>query len=214
MPSTSQPSNPHPKSDNPGVAECDPFAAAAPIGAPADLPGVGERRGEQQHLRTAHLPLIRVPSSVTEVNSPSVATETALVSSRSNVLSSSGLGGGGFVTAYMPPFGSSSGKTGRQRRVSDASQAATPSLQAVLSLAAKVRPSVHVPAVLKTGQVCRTRVQPKARVKAGKGPRDGCLPATGKGTTVGDKGSVRQSNHMETPSCPRRYRFRTGLAVF
>ncbi|KAL3156024.1 hypothetical protein ABBQ32_013012 [Trebouxia sp. C0010 RCD-2024] len=204
MPSTSQQPNSHPKRDKSDLSECSPFAAASPSGTHDDLPGVSQQCGEQRRLTTAHLPLIRVPSSLNEAHPSTSASGTAMASSRSTGVSSSGSAGAVYVTPYMPPFGSISGKTGRQRRVSDASQAASPSLQAVLSLAAKVPPSGHASAVLKTGQVCRMRVQPKARVKAGLGSRDKCVPSTGKGKTMGDKGLLRQSSHTEAPPCLHR----------
>ncbi|KAL3145811.1 hypothetical protein ABBQ38_015187 [Trebouxia sp. C0009 RCD-2024] len=206
MPSTSQQTNSHPNRDTSHPSECSPFAAAAPSGTHDDLPGVSQQYGEQQRLTTAHLPLIRVPSSLSEVHPSATASGTAMVSSRSTGVSSSGPGGSAYVTPYMPPFGSSCGKTGRQRRVLDVSDAASPSLQAVLSFAAKVRPLGHASAMPMTGQVCRMRVQPKARVKAGLGSRDWCQPSTSKGKTMGDKPLVRQSSHLEAPPCPQRYR--------
>lgn len=213
MPSTSQQPNSHPKRDKSDLSECSPFAAASPSGTHDDLPGVSQQCGEQRRLTTAHLPLIRVPSSLNEAHPSTSASGTAMASSRSTGVSSSGSAGAVYVTPYMPPFGSISGKTGRQRRVSDASQAASPSLQAVLSLAAKVPPSGHASAVLKTGQVCRMRVQPKARVKAGLGSRDKCVPSTGKGKTMGDKGLLRQSSHTEAPPCLHRYRVFTATEL-
>ena len=183
------------------------FGTAAHADTYGALPTVSEHCSEE-HLRDAHLPLIRVPSSLSELNSSPTASGTALVSSRSSAASTSGSGGGAYVTPYMPPFGSSS-KTGRQRRTSDVSQAATPSLQTVLSLAAKVRSPLHASAVDKGGQArgrgrARSSVSVAARVKAGQGVRSMCRSSSGK--AIGDTGLMSQSSHAKVSPSPQRYR--------
>lgn len=211
MPATTQPSTSYLNRDKSDASECSPFAASVPTSRHDALPSVLDSR---QHLEAAQLPLIRVPSSLREVQSPTAASGTALASSRSTGGGhSNGPGGAACVIPYMPSFGSSSSR-GRQRRVSDVSQAASSSLQTVLSLAAKVHSPAHASATLKPGQASRARVQPivaTARGKAGQGLRDRRLSYTGKGKTMGGQGLMRQGSHTEAPSS-RRYSFAMGLA--
>ena len=186
-------------------ADCSHLATADHANKYDALSNVSEHSSEE-HLTDAHLPLIRVPSSLSELNSSPTASGTALVSSRSSAASTSGSGEGAYVMPYMPAFGSSS-KTWRQRRVSDVSQAATPSLQTVLSLAAKVRSPLHASAM--GGQVrgrgrAQSSVPVAARLEAGRGVRSTCRSSSGK--AAGDTGQTSQSTHAKVSASPQRYR--------
>ena len=188
---------------------CSHISAAAHADSYDSLPTVSEHCSAE-HLTDTHLPLIRVPSSLSEVNTPLTASGAALVSSRSSAAGTSGSGGGPYVTPYMPPFGSSS-KAGRQRRTSDASQTATPSLQTVLSLAAKVRSPLHASAMYQDGQArgrgrAQSSASAAARVKADQGVGSTCRSSSGKAKTIGDQGLLSQSSPSKVSSTPQRYR--------
>ena len=207
MPSTSQQSTMHLNTDKSGLLattphDCSHFAAAVPTDTYDALPTVSEHCGEE-HLTDSHLPLIRVPSSLSEVNKSPTASGTALASSsRSNGVRTGGSAGGAYVTPYMPPFGSSS-RTGRQQN-----PLVSPSLQTVLSLAAKVHSPLHASAMHKSGQACRVRAQSSvaatAGMKTGQGLRSGCQSSSGKGKTMGDKGSMSQRSHTKLSHCLER----------
>lgn len=209
MPSTTQ----HCTTDKPGLVATSPLdcshvaAAAAHADTYEALATVSEQCVEE-HPTDHHLPLIRVPSSLSEVNSPPTASKSALISSRSSGASTSGSLGVAYVVPYMPAFGSSS-KTGRQRRVPEASQTATPSLQTVLSLAAKVQPPLHASTMRKGSQAPRGRGRAQsglaatARVKPSQG--SSCRSSSSKSRTSGDHWLRTQGSCSEVSSNSRRY---------
>lgn len=217
MPSTHQQCGTHLTTDKPDMPattplECSHFAAAAHADTYDALPAVNKHCTEV-HLTDIHLPLIRVPSRVSEVSSSPTASGAALVSSRSSAGSIRGSGRGAYVTPYMPPFGSSS-KAGRQRRTSDASQTGIPSLQTVLSLATKVCSPSHTSAMYQGGQArgrgrAQSGVSAAARVKAGQGVGSPRRSSSGKGRTVGDRGLLSLSSPSKVSSSPQRYRSHT-----
>lgn len=213
MPSTTQHCTSHMNTDKPGLVatsppDCSHFAAAAAHADPCEALATVSEHCVEEHPTDHHLPLIRVPSSLTEVNSSPFASKPALISSRSSGASISGSLGVAYVAPYMPPFGSSS-KTGRQRRMPDASQTATPSLQTVLSLAAKVQPPSHAPPLRKGGQAPRGRgraqssLSATARGNATQG--SSCRSSSSKSKTSGDQWLRTQGSCTELYSKSQRY---------
>ena len=210
MPSTNHQCTTHLPTDKPDLPsttpmECSRVAVAAHADWCNALSTVNEHCIEERHT-DAYLPVIRLPSSLSEITSFPTAAGPALVSTRSSGGITSESGVGVCVTPYMPPFGSSS-KAERQRRTLDARQTANPSLQAVLSLAAKVRSPLHTSAVYNGDQARgRGRAQSKvSRGKAGQGMASTCWSSSGKGKTIGDTGPTSQSSHVKISCAPVRY---------
>lgn len=214
MPSTTQHCTSQFTADKPGLVpisplDCSHFAAAAAHGDTCEALATVREHCVEEQPTDHHLPLIRVPSSLIEVNSSPSASKSALVSSRSSGASTSGSLGVAYVAPYMRPFGSSS-KTGRQRRMPEASQTANPSLQTVLGLAAKVQSPPHASSMRKGGQAPRGRgraqssLSATARVKASQG--NSCRSSNSKNKTSGDQWLRTQGSCTEFSSSPQRYR--------
>ena len=214
MPSTSQQCTTRWTADQPDLPainaiDCSHFAAAAHAASCDALPTVSEHCSEEHCSEDAHLPLIRVPSSVSEVDSSPTASGPALVSSTRSGGSTGGSGGVAYVTPYMPPFGSN-GKAARHRKMSDASQTASASLQTVLSLAAKMRSPSQASAMYKGNQArgrgrAQSSVSAAATTKTDRGMGSSCQSSTSKGKIAGDTGLMSQSGHAKVSSSLQRY---------